>query len=425
MIKRLVIVLLIGSLFSATRITAQEKENPKRLSNLQQYAWESDWGDDTWWQEHSERVNSLKFEAEGSYDDVESHYLNSREKSELKKLRNQMIKKHQEVNHQWKKRARKIKEKWGTVEKNTAKIFVDYTADNNAFGKINYEKGFLEVGAIAPATLINAPFRIERMLSERLSFLFSTESIPGTPSLKGQVLMPGTGKLVNRTNLREFSQKVAQTPKPRNIFLAPDGVRRIRKQVRVDFLPNHMETRMKQYVPLVERAARIYDVASALILAVIQTESSFNHRAVSNSGAVGLMQLVPSTGALEASKLVYGEPKMMSHDELYQPHKNIELGTAYLHILLKRYFEEYASDPEKRNFLAIASYNCGPRRVKQALGSHNNVDGLSAKELYQLLIKTVPPETRKYLEKVVERMRQYESNPWTLSPFSRLFACLY
>jgi membrane-bound lytic murein transglycosylase C len=233
--------------------------------------------------------------------------------------------------------------------------------------------------------------------------------------LEGQVEMPGSGRVVTRERVEEFSQTAVRISDPGQKYVAPDGVRRLRKEIRIDLMPDHLQTRVRQVLPHVERAARIYEVAPELILAVIQTESVFNPRAVSNAGAVGLMQLVPSSGALDASKLVYGEPRLLTREELSRPDKNIELGAAYLRILLRRYFGEHSKDPEKLLFLAIASYNCGPRRVKTALDGRN-LESLNANELYDLLIRVVPPETRVYLQRVVRNMEQYRSilgrNPW-------------
>jgi membrane-bound lytic murein transglycosylase C len=120
------------------------------------------------------------------------------------------------------------------------------------------------------------------------------------------------------------------------------------------------------------------------------------------------MQLVPHSGGLEASKLVYGEPRLLTREELYRPDQNIELGAAYLRILLRRHFGEYRAEPRKLVFLVIASYNCGPRRVKTALGEQD-IGSLSSTELYDLLLRVVPPETQVYLQRVVRNMQQYRS----------------
>ena len=84
------------------------------------------------------------------------------------------------------------------------------------------------------------------------------------------------------------------------------------EQIRIDLIPDHLQTRVRLYLPYVEKASRIYEVAPELILAVIQTESVFNPRAVSNACAVGLMQLVPSAGALEARSRFTGSREGIS-----------------------------------------------------------------------------------------------------------------
>jgi soluble lytic murein transglycosylase-like protein len=287
-------------------------------------------------------------------------------------------------------------------------MYVEYTKDNDAFGGVDYEKGFLEVGAIAPVFFHDAPRRIERLLSERLSFLLRAQSTPGVWDLEGQVAMPGTGRGITQAEVQEFSRYAVRSGEPPESYTAPDGVRRLRKQIRIEMVPDHLQTRVRQYLPYVERAARIYEVAPELILAVIQTESVFNPRAVSPAGAIGLMQLVPSTGALEASKLVYGEPRLLTREELSRPDKNIELGAAYLRILLRRHFRDYRAEPRKHLFLVIAGYNCGPRRVKMAL-RERDIESLNSAEFYDLLIRVVPQETQVYLQRVVRHMKRYRS----------------
>ncbi len=442
MAAKYMILWVISFFFLTDQALAQTLDGSTRPlpSVSQQFAWQGE--EEERWREPSERINGIGFDVEGKDGSFrvngtevdeernggpvsarESHHnqLNSEDKEKIKKLRFEGNRKQQETMFAWKKQARKIKHKWGKVEQPSPAVFVEYTKNNNAFGKIDFQKGFLEVGAIAPTVLTKASYKLEALLAERVRSLFMAESLPGEGALQGQVQMPGTGRAVTQEDVRDFSQRVAQTKMPLKKFLAPDGVYRVRKQVRVDFMPNHLHTRAQKYVPLVERASQIYDVASELILAVIQTESAFNSRAVSHSGAVGLMQLMPATGALEASKLVYGEPKLMSRRELSRPEKNIDLGTAYLHILLRKYFGEYAEDPEKLSFLAIASYNCGPVRVKRALRGQD-IDALSSKELYQLLMSGVPHETQLYLKRVVERMKQFRAVPNKASIWKYLLA---
>jgi len=414
---------------------AEETSGPVGRLAQQRDTWQGEWPDvdQDRWTEESERINGLRFEGEENWRRTEHEGAphgqpGDEEPPRIRELRSKGEKRERADRQAWERRAEEIRKSWGTVKESSPTVYVNYTKNNDAFGGVDYEKGFLEVGAVAPVFHMDAPLRIDRMLSERLAFLLREESMPGVPDLQGQVAMPGTGLLVTQDKVEAFSRYAVRSGEPAQRYVAPDGVKRLRREIRVEFVPDHLQTRVRRVLPHVRRAARIYEVAPELILAVIQTESVFNPRAVSNAGAIGLMQLVPSSGALDASKLVYGEARLLTREELSRPDKNIELGAAYLRILLRRYFGEHSKDPEKLIFLAIASYNCGPRRVKLALGDRN-LERLSSTELYDLLIRVVPPETQVYLQRVVQNMNQYRSimgrNPWMrllLADFTKPYA---
>src|SRR6202161_2518437 len=94
---------------------------------------------------------------------------------------------------------------------------------------------------------------------------------------------------------------------------------------------------------IVRDAAARHDVDPALVKAVISTESGWNPRAVSNKGAVGLMQLIPGT----AQRFGVGNA--------FDPVQNVEGGTTYLKSLL----DLYSGDLQK----TLAAYNAGERAV--------------------------------------------------------------
>lgn len=75
------------------------------------------------------------------------------------------------------------------------------------------------------------------------------------------------------------------------------------------------------------------DLPADLILSVIQVESSFNPKARSNAGAIGLMQIMPGTGIDVGRTLGY---VIESKDELYEIEKNIAIGTSFLKECIER-----------------------------------------------------------------------------------------
>ena len=119
----------------------------------------------------------------------------------------------------------------------------------------------------------------------------------------------------------------------------------------------------KDYDRIITVKSSKYKIEPAIIRAVITAESNWNPGAVSNKGAIGLMQLMPSTA------------RDMRVINPLDPEENIEGGTRYLRHLLNR----FNGDIE----LALAAYNAGPARVEKSGG--------------------IPPipETKKFVKKVL------------------------
>ena len=128
---------------------------------------------------------------------------------------------------------------------------------------------------------------------------------------------------------------------------------------------------IKEYEGIILQASRRFGVDVALVKAVIKAESDFNHRAVSQKGAQGLMQLMPQT----SDAMAVGNP--------FDPEENIFGGTRYLSILLKRF------KSDKR--LALAAYNAGPERVE----TYNGVPPI--------------PETEQFVKKVMNYYHNYNT----------------
>jgi soluble lytic murein transglycosylase len=110
-----------------------------------------------------------------------------------------------------------------------------------------------------------------------------------------------------------------------------------------------------QLVAVILREARAAGLAPELVLAVIEIESGGRTDAVSPAGAVGLMQLLPTTGAFVARSA--GLP-WRGPEALFDPALNVRLGVRYLERLMRRY-------PDLR--IALAAYNWGPGHISGRL----------------------------------------------------------
>ncbi len=108
------------------------------------------------------------------------------------------------------------------------------------------------------------------------------------------------------------------------------------------------------------KQSKKYGYDPLFLTALIITESSFNHRAKSKVGALGLMQIRPRTGKALASE---ANMRWRGKRTLYHPEKNIALGSYYLNKLVKRF--------GKMN-TALEAYNHGPTRIARYLrrGKH-------------------------------------------------------
>lgn len=132
---------------------------------------------------------------------------------------------------------------------------------------------------------------------------------------------------------------------------------------------NKMPLFSHDYDELIGRAAKKYKIDPALIRAIIHAESAFNVFALSRTGAMGLMQLMPDTA------------KEMGVNNAFRPDQNIDGGAKYLAKMLKRFDGDID--------LACAAYNAGPTRVT----SHNGIPPY--------------PETMAYVKRVKILLKRY------------------
>jgi len=138
----------------------------------------------------------------------------------------------------------------------------------------------------------------------------------------------------------------------------------------------------RPYDAEVRRAAETTGLPERLIYAVIRQESLYRADAASSAGALGLMQLLPSTARITARKAGLPAPTRAS---LLQPSVNVPLGSSFLKSLLERWDGQWP--------LAIASYNAGPGAARRWL-AETPVDT-------DVWVENIPyNETRAYVQRV-------------------------
>ena len=107
------------------------------------------------------------------------------------------------------------------------------------------------------------------------------------------------------------------------------------------------KSKLKHILIYIEALCWEYGVDYEMVKAVIQTESDWNHKAVSTSGAIGLMQVLPSTARSE-----FDTPKQ----DLFDPYVNVTVGIKYLSELNER-FDDMES--------TLTAYSHGPTATKK------------------------------------------------------------
>ncbi|MCP4870958.1 MAG: transglycosylase SLT domain-containing protein [Proteobacteria bacterium] len=137
------------------------------------------------------------------------------------------------------------------------------------------------------------------------------------------------------------------------------------------------------YAPHVWRAGWEYDVDPLLLLSIMRAESLYKHDAVSRVGALGLIQVMPTTGNKVAALMGEADFRV---DRLLEPGVNIRLGAFYLGSLMDRFGDQFP--------LAVGSYNGGPHNVGRWLRPKIGIPFDAMVEEIQF------DETRNYVKKV-------------------------
>ena len=145
----------------------------------------------------------------------------------------------------------------------------------------------------------------------------------------------------------------------------------------------------RQYVDLVEDNAEEFEIDTALLYALIKTESGFDKNAVSSVGAKGLTQITPDTFSWLQTKT--GEE--YEEDKLFEPEISVYYGAYFLDMLLEEF---------NNTETALAAYHAGRGKVNEWLADPRiSPDGET--------LENIPYEdTEKYVERVMKNTEKYK-----------------
>jgi membrane-bound lytic murein transglycosylase C len=322
-----------------------------------------------------------------------------------------------------------IEGKWGSVTPTTKKDWVEYAEDKESLSAVDFEKGEAvvailveenagESGEVSLARLEDAIRNLVVEQGKTMDYSVNDQTaqpLRDRPVLENQ-LATSSGRAVTAENSEQFAKDVVtENPVKRTAVKGKDGISRVKLEVVIPLVPKHLRVRAKRFVEPVKEYADEYELDARIVFALIHTESYFNPKATSHIPAFGLMQLVPRFGAKDAYKAVYSKDRLLPPNYLYKPQQNLELGCAYLHLVLTRYLKK-VKDPLSRLYCAIAAYNTGAGNVSKAFTGNRNIgvaartiNTMTPEEVLARLKKDLPyQETKDYIVRILERAKFYE-----------------
>jgi len=340
-----------------------------------------------------------------------------------------------------------IEQQWGAGNfvESTPTSWVEYSEDGESRTSVDFEQEVASVEILMTPEEANNAGLVKQKIAEAVKELalnkgktkdYETEYEKPAPLLDEPVLKDqlqnAAGETVTAENLEDYAQEIVEKqpiekevvkPKPPEPQPQPEPEpqphpkpqeEKVIVSVKIPLATNSIQTRALRFYEEVIAYADRFSLDPALVFAIIHTESSYNPKAKSHIPAFGLMQIVPKYAGRDAYNFLYKEDKLLNDNYLYESRNNIELGSAYLHMLITRSFRK-VDDPLSRVYCAIAAYNTGAGNVSRAfIGTTKlyqaipEINNLSADQVYEFMRKNLPyEETQHYIERVSSRMKVY------------------
>jgi membrane-bound lytic murein transglycosylase C len=322
---------------------------------------------------------------------------------------------------------RQITGQWGKKETKTStnKEWVAYDKDFKGRRSIDFENGKATIEVLLTEKEAKNPALVQKRLQEELTKLvtdkgnsdpLAEKEVPPQkqPVLQDQV-QTKTGEPVTAQNASQYAtQTTKEAPKKQETVTTKTGEKRVAVSMQVQLVPNHLKQRAEKFRETVQQQAARWNLDASLVFAVVHTESYYNPLARSPIPALGLMQLVPTSGARDSYLYVYKQDKLVTPDYLYNPQNNVELGAAYLNLLMTKSFKN-VTDPLSKMYCAIASYNTGAGNVAVTIVGKRRPDlaaveinKMTPEQLFDKLKNQLQfAEARNYIKTVTERKALY------------------
>ena len=318
---------------------------------------------------------------------------------------------------------------WKDPKLSTKTAWVSYDKSKKTRSEVDFEKNTVTVETIA-----SSEEEAEKNLKKSLAYAVDsdTKKVSQTDPLQKKIAQLSQGPKVVSAKIDArpiLSNVVFKKPptKQELIIYTQKVVKKEKIVTKPSKLPNQKiykitialpkDTTLKRsrvYLEDVRSNSQRFELPLPLIFAIMQTESNFNPFAKSHIPAFGLMQIVPKSAGVDAYKFLKKRERMPSAAYLYNGTNNIEMGSAYLHILYYRYLRKI-KNPRSRMYCTIAAYNTGAGNIAWAFTRKNNmskaapkINALTPDEVYnQLLSDLKYDEPKHYLKRVNKRMSAF------------------
>ncbi len=308
----------------------------------------------------------------------------------------------------------KLAQEWGDEKVPSNKEYVKYTDDYRTRAIVNFQSGNIRVETLESEnrreklktaivhTLLTPqdPRQVDLLSDEQVE-------IGEKPFLYNLVLDQDNKPVRWEWRAKRYARYLLRNSSQQDTYND-----RRRFFVQFEMVKDHAREQQRQYKEHVHNSAQRFRIDPSLIYAIIEVESSFNPYAISHVPAYGLMQIVPQTAGRDAYQLIYNRKGTPSREYLFQPANNIQMGTAYLHILSSKYLDEI-HNPQTKEYCVIAGYNTGSGNVLRTFDSDRDkafsrINSMSSQQVYKYLVRNLPySETRDYLPKVTRAKHNY------------------